>query len=285
MNLCPICNDSTTKLKFRLKFNVLECKNCEFQFCPDASFDSSFTSNLDEENKEKALKNLRKENFQKIIKSIKENVQNESIKGLEVGPGNGWFLETCIENSIVCDGIEPEVRFNETYSKLGADVTNGFYPVDISKDKVYDFIIFNDVLEHVINLDEVMKTNYALLNSKGVLVINLPIQEGLIYFFARLVYQFNIKSFLNRMWQFNFHSPHLSYFSKNNLIDFASKNNFTLKESYKLKTINLSEISDRINQDSNQGFISKVISNIGMVLIFPFLKIFPDTFCFVLEKN
>lgn len=285
MNLCPICSNSSIKLKYKLKFDIYQCRKCDFQFCPDASFDASFKSNLDEKNKEKALKNLRLGNFQKIIKSIKKNLPSGQIKGLEIGPGNGWFIETCVENSIICDGIEPEIRFNETYSKLGVNVINGFYPNDIPEDKKYDFVIFNDVLEHLNNLEEVMKTNYSLLNSNGILIINLPIQEGLIYFIARLLYQFRFKSFLNRMWQFNFHSPHLSYFTKDNLINFASKNNFHLKDSYKLRTINLSEISDRINQDSGHGIITKIVSNIGMRLIFPFLQIYPDTFCFVLKKK
>lgn len=285
MNLCPICSNSSIKLKFKLKFDIYQCRSCDFQFCPDASFDASFKSNLDEKNKEKALKNLRLENFQKIIKSIKKNLLSSQIKGLEIGPGNGWFIETCIENSIICDGIEPEIRFNETYSKLEANVINGFYPIDIPEDNKYDFVIFNDVLEHLNNLEEVMKTNYSLLNSNGILVINLPIQEGLIYFLSRVLYQFRFKSFLNRMWQFNFHSPHLSYFTKDNLINFASKSNFSLKDSYKLRTINLSEISDRINQDNGHGLITKIVSNIGIRLIFPFLQIYPDTFCFVLKKK
>ena len=83
---CPICNQPNSKLKYQLKFNVHECANCGFQFCPDATFNKSMVSDLNEETREKALINLRKENFQHIIASIKKNKEIKS-KGLEVGPG------------------------------------------------------------------------------------------------------------------------------------------------------------------------------------------------------
>lgn len=123
---CPICNHPKTKIKYQLKFNVHQCTNCGFQFCPDATFNKSLVSDLNEETREKALINLRKENFQHIIASIKKNKEIKS-KGLEVGPGYGWFLEVCRDHGISCLGIEPETRFNEHYQKEGLQVKNGFF--------------------------------------------------------------------------------------------------------------------------------------------------------------
>ena len=281
---CPICNHPKTKLKYQLKFNVHQCTNCGFQFCPDATFNKSLVSDLNEETREKALINLRKENFQHIIASIKKNKEIKS-KGLEVGPGYGWFLEVCRDHGISCLGIEPETRFNEHYQKEGLQVKNGFFPQDLQEESDFDFIAYNDVLEHLPDLKGIMEANYGLLNPEGLLIVNLPQQSGLIYFISKMAYLFGVKSLMDRMWQFNFHSPHLSYFTKPTLIKLALDNNFEAVESFPLKTINLSEISDRIEQDNQQGTLAKIATKIGVFLLFPLLQIFPDTRCFIFRKR
>jgi 2-polyprenyl-3-methyl-5-hydroxy-6-metoxy-1,4-benzoquinol methylase len=283
MKVCPICSSTSTYIKFKLTFPVYQCRICSFQFCPDATFDKSFKSDLNEETREKALKQVRKENFQKIVASIKE-YGNLNPKGLEVGCGYGWFLETCKENALDCEGIEPETRFNEAYKNNGFNVINGFYPGDLAGNIKYDFIIFNDVFEHLPDVRSILKANYSLLNTNGLLIINLPIQGGLVYFFSKLAYHLGILSLLNRMWQFNFHSPHLSYFGKNNLVEFVTSNNFQLTEKFKLKTLNLSEISDRIKQDKKQSIVMYFITYVGVLILYPFFQLFPDTFCFVFKK-
>lgn len=284
MYTCPICESSPLKLKFKLDHNIFECNKCKHQCCPEASFNKSFKSDLDEISRLKALKKLRTENFNCIIKSIRRN-STENPKGLEVGPGHGWFLEACKQNGLQCEGIEPETHFNDTYKKNGLIVKNGFYPEALSKDCKYDFIAFNDVFEHLPDIEKIISVNYDYLNPDGLLVINIPIQEGLTYFISKIAYRLGIKSMLNRMWQFNFHSPHLNYFTKYNLISFVRKNRFDLIESFPLKTINLSEIKDRVGEDKSAGFISRYVSIIGVFALYPFMQNFPDTYCFVFKRK
>lgn len=283
MTSCPICANSSV-LKFKLKFDIYHCKKCGLQFCPDATFNGSLNSNLNEEFREKALKQLRKQNFQRVIELLKKYLISNQ-RGLEVGSGHGWFLETCMENGLKCEGIEPETRFNAYYQSKGLNVVNGFYPQNISKDCKFDFIVFNDVLEHIPDIELITKCNNNFLNDNGLLVINLPVQEGLVYRFAKIAYSFGVKSLLNRMWQFNFHSPHLYYFTKKNLINFVTNHKFQLVEVSKFKTINISDISNRIKQDKDIGVVKYLTSLIGMLCIYPFLELFPDTFCFVFRKR
>lgn len=284
MSNCPICQNEKTKIKYNLKFKVYQCENCGFQFCPEASFNKSFRSDFDESIRLKALKNLRILNFKRIISSLKKYPTGQS-KGLEVGVGHGWFLETCANQEIQCEGIEPETRFNDEYERMNLWVRNGFYPDVVPLGSTYNFIVFNDVFEHLPKVEVMMKENSILLNSNGLLVINLPIQEGLTYTFSKIAYCFGIKSLLNRMWQFNFHSPHLSYFNKKNLQELAEKNGFELQESFPLKTINLSEVRDRINQDKTTNFLFRYVTIIGVYILYPFLNWYPDTYCFIFRKK
>ncbi len=281
---CPVCNNSTDfKEKYQLIHKVYQCNRCKLELCPDAAFDTNFSSGLNEEVREKALKKLRKENFEKIAASINRLAPNS--KGLEVGCGYGWFLETCSKYGIHCEGIEPETRFNSIYLTGGFHVRNGFYPDVINKAEKYDFVIFNDVLEHIPELNKTMISNYNILKKNGLLIINIPIQEGLFYFFSKIAYQLGYKKLLNRMWQFNFHSPHLYYFRKKNVSRLGVKHGFHCIETFRLKTLRCSDISGRIKQDQNQNYISYLIAYLGTIALYPFTNIFPDTYCFVFRKN
>lgn len=280
---CPICH-SDVGVKYKLSFNVYQCNKCNFQFATDACFDKSLVSDLDESSRIKALKDLRMLNFNRIVISLKKHVDRNGI-GLEVGSGHGWFLEVCKENEINCIGIEPETHFNELYKSMGVEVLNGFFPDIVPSDTKYDFIAYNDVFEHLPDIKAVMKTNNNLLISNGKLIINIPLRGGVTYIISKLAYYFGVKSLINRMWQFNFHSPHLSYFSKNNLIELAESADFRLIESFPLKTINLSEIKDRVNEDKNSNLVFRYISIMGVFVLYPFMQLLPDTYCFIFQKK
>src|SRR5690606_12238567 len=117
------------------------------EYCSDANFNAEFISSLNENEREKALRQLRKDNFKRILNAIQ--LPDTNSIGLEVGCGYGWFLESCKEKGINCDGIEPEIRFNSIYQANGFKVRNGFYPAIVNENEQYDFIAFNDVLEHI----------------------------------------------------------------------------------------------------------------------------------------
>jgi 2-polyprenyl-3-methyl-5-hydroxy-6-metoxy-1,4-benzoquinol methylase len=284
MDSCPICHCDKIKLKFKLEHNIYKCNDCGFHFAPTATFNKSLVSDLDEVNRLKALKKLRVLNFNKIISTMKKYISSTE-SGLEIGCGHGWFLETCKKNNIQCSGIEPETNFNSLYHEMGVDVLNGFFPDVVPTDAKYDFIAYNDVFEHLPDVETTMMISNSLLNSKGKLIVSLPLSGGVIYNLSIIAYFIGIKSLLNRMWQFNFHSPHLSYFSKKNLIKLAEIAGFEVLESFPLKTINISEIRDRVSQDKNSKSLYKNITILGVYFIYPVIQLFPDTYCFIFRKK
>lgn len=283
MNICPNCHRNL-KLVYKLKFSIYKCEYCKLQIAKNATFEHSLESNLNEFEREIALKNLRNTNFKKIVSYLQSFFKENLTCGLEIGSGNGWFLDICKEYNIKCIGIEPEKRFNPYFEKSSHTVFNGFYPDIINDIEKYDFIIYNDVLEHIPDINNTIKANHKHLKNSGLLVINIPVSNGIFYKLSVFLYYLGLKSFLNRMWQFNFHSPHLYYFTKNNLIELIQKSGFYFLELIPLKVIGISQIKNRINQDNSINRLKLAILTFFTIFIVPLSKLKTDTYCYFFKK-
>jgi len=282
---CPICQ-SLCKLHFTLKYPVYRCVYCHLQLADGAGFNYSFESDLDEAQRVVGLKELRQSNFEIIIKQIKNFFGGATISGLEVGVGYGWFLNACKEQGVKCIGIEPEERFHSLYKKDLLEVRKGFYPVALEdcKDQ-FDFIIFNDVLEHIPDVHQVMAANKKLLKKDGLLIINLPLQGGIFIRLAELLYQLGIKSYLNRLWQFSFHSPHIFYFNKKNLNLLVRSYGFEPCGYFPMNTLDFSSVKERVKADSKNAGNAWVLSRL-ILLLRPLIAISQeDVGCFFFKKQ
>lgn len=270
---CIVCGHKQ-HLKFELKHSVYQCASCNL-YSSDATFDLSFQSSLEEDSREIGLKNLRLHNFELIIKELKENYfQNkETIKGLEIGSGNGWWLEKCKEKGIDCIGIEPENTFEDYYKKNDLNVVKGFYPnTDTDSADGYDFVIFNDVFEHISDLNSLLLSIRKDLRKDGLLIINIPMSNGFFYRAATMLYYLKIKSFLDRLWQFNFHSPHINYFNPNNLPAYINKYGFKLLQHFRLETLDFSSIRERILADNKMSKAKAYAISSVLLLIKPLIQ-------------
>lgn len=245
---CVVCG-SNQQQSFRLKYNVFRCPECGL-YTSDADFDFSFQSRLELVARETGLKKLRFRNFETIINKLVE-LKGNQLTGLEVGSGNGWWLKVCRDQGIRCIGIEPENVHQEYHGANRLEVHYGFYPApDIKKDDGYDFIIFNDVFEHIKEVKSLITAIQSDLNQNGLLIINLPMSDGFFYRSAALLHRLGFSSFLGRLWQFNFHSPHMNYFNGRNLKQLLSGNGFMPVADFKLESLDFTAITERIKADS-----------------------------------
>jgi 2-polyprenyl-3-methyl-5-hydroxy-6-metoxy-1,4-benzoquinol methylase len=267
---CPVCG-GPSKLKFRLKFNIYKCPECEL-FTSDAGFDFSFKSSLDEGPREVGLKSLRFGNFYTIVDELRK-VKTGKLKGLEIGSGNGWWLRVCEEKGIDCTGVEPEKSFEDYHKENGLNVFYGFYPNEAVKHKTgYDFIIFNDVFEHIKDLDELIAALKEDLAPGGILIINLPMSDGFFYRMALILNRFGVKSYLERLWQFNFHSPHINYFNPKNLKTLMSRHGFTNIAGFKLNSLDFTTLKERIQADAGVSKLKALFLTTGISVLKPVIE-------------
>ncbi len=281
---CPVCG-SPLKLKFKLRFNVYQCANCGL-LNSDAEFEHSFQSDLESESRDIGLKQLRLKNFAAIIKELKTE-KGGKLEGLEIGSGNGWWLETCKTNDIKCTGIEPEHIYENYHKENKLDVVYGFYPdVSPKKEGGYDFIIFNDVFEHIPDINSLVESLKKDLADDGILIINIPMSTGFFYKMANRLHKLGLNNNLTRMWQFNFHSPHMNYFNESNMKMLLDRHGFSCKQVLKLDTLDFSSVKERILADKGMNKLKAGVMTTALTLMKPvILNSEPDIKAFFFKKK
>lgn len=285
---CESCGSKNTfKKNYKLKNEIYFCRDCGLYFVPNITFDNdNINRKINVEQRIKGLYNVRIENFKKICSYISKYFQNKTIKGLEVGSSYGWFLdEVNGMNNVTCDGIEPEVIKNDENNKY--KVIKGFFPQDLynnGEEKIkYDFIIFNDVFEHIPNCKSTIKECFNHLNENGLLIINIPVSSGIVFNISRLLNFFGNSSFFNRMWQFDFHSPHIYYFNENSICELAQNAGFKIEEIIPMKTLSKNGIEERVLADRKikSAKFTSIVSKVSIPIVNNF---FQDTKVFFFKK-
>lgn len=193
------------------------------------------------------LEALRRQNFEIMLDKLEQITSMAGARILEIGAAWGWFLEAVSRRGGRARGIEPELANAELCRQHGFDVEDGFFPVDLRDCRPYDIIVFNDVFEHLIQPSIVIKKVEALLKPSGLAVINLPSSDGVLFKIATMLDTLGSHSWLERLWQKDFASPHVSYFNPDALRRLVeSHTSMTRIQAFSLKSVSRDGLRDRI---------------------------------------
>lgn len=269
MEICTICNSDLKKINNY----VFECKKCFFL---KSNLKSGYGREIE------GIEELRRTNFKQIIKVVKSIKGLEQFKILEIGSGNGLFIDECNASQIDISGSEADDEQVSLLKKKFSNILQISLPLervdDLKFDK-YDFIVFNDVFEHLENLDKVISQLEFFLNENGKILINLPSSDGIIFKFAKLLNSIGISSFYDRLWQKNLSSPHLSYFNNSNLKLLFNKHGYDLIYNNYLNTVNKTGNYKRLNSTIKNKIVCFIIT--FFIYIFFYLqKILPKDIIF-----
>jgi 2-polyprenyl-3-methyl-5-hydroxy-6-metoxy-1,4-benzoquinol methylase len=173
------------------------------------------------------------------------------------------------------------------YKKSGVKVFYGFYPNEqVSAKETYDFIIFNDVFEHIPQLEPLIQALRHDLKKEGLLIINIPMSSGFFYKTACFLHSIGISSYLERMWQFHFHSPHMNYFNQQNLSQLLARHNFTNIDTFKLESLDFKHLKERVASDKKVGKLKGFFLTTMLSSLKPFINsLNPDIKVLVFKKN
>lgn len=280
---CPVCGNDMKKA-MQLKFGIYECKKCKLLESDVSNRAGAALENVDESARAHALKDLRMFNFNFIINNLLTTHPKAYLEGLEVGCAHGWFVEACRPHkSISIMGIEPQKEYME-YLSPDEDVLHGFFPEDLPADKSFDFIIFNDVFEHLPDVSSILTACYDFLNRDGLLILNIPLSSGFIFKMSKLLSRFlGSKKFLNRLWQFDYVTPHMYYFNKRNLTRLCEKTGFKLANYHRLDVLRKGSVRSRADLGNTK---MNSLSLLFAEALLPLLKYAPeDCGCFYFRKQ
>ena len=264
MEECVVCNSKFKKINDY----VYKCINCSF-----------FKSKLKPGHGRdiEGISELRKKNFKKIIDIILSLNVNQDLKILEIGSGNGFFIEECKRSNIIITGSEADEEQYNLLTKKFSNIIKIALPIkDLNNElsNKFDVVVFNDVFEHLENLDLIIIQLKSILKTNGQIVINLPSSDGLIYKFSNILNKIGFTNFYDRLWQKNLASPHLSYFNNSNLKMLFNKHGYNLIHTTSLDTVSKKGNFIRLNSTIKYKFICFLLSGL-LFLFYYFQKILP----------
>jgi SAM-dependent methyltransferase len=264
MMLCQVCE---TGMRPDLLGKTYRCPACGF-FASDLPVEINRVHVINEDTRAMALRHLRDVGFRQLLDDCAPLIPpGASI--LDVGCAHGWFIQSAQARGYVCHGVEPDEDMALRLRAANIDFAQGFFPDAVPEGATYDAITFNDVFEHLPTLDAIVRACHEHLAERGLLIISLPMSNGIFFRIARVLGRLGIDGPLSRMWQKGFPSPHLSYFSRQTLPDLITRHGFELVLARDLPSITVNGLYQRIRYDSDVGPVQAAVLFAATCLLVP----------------
>ncbi len=230
---------------------------------------------LDEAHRETSLAPLRLKNFEKLLDLLFACGAKPGMRLLDVGCAHGWFIKGAAARGLDAMGLEPDTALAANSAASGLNVIHGLFPDALEKDKVFDIITFNDVFEHLPDIDAAMASCAAHLSPGGLLVLNLPNVRGFLFRITQWANRLGIGSPMDRMWQFGFPSPHLHYLSPLHLGILASRHGFEETHRTSLPSVGFAGLWSRLRYDKSSSLTQSVVYFAALLVLIPLTRMMP----------
>lgn len=282
--ICDVCN---SKMSIGLQAWHFVCRNCNHERSTLEPQINSIES-INETQREIALRSIRDNNFDILLSWLSElKIQNHrqgKPRLLDIGCAHGWFLEKS-QSTFYPLGIEPDAEIAKETSKKSVNVRLGFFPEALESNERFDVIVFNDVLEHIPSVNEILEACFRHLESDGTLVINAPNKNGVFYRLSKLLHKLGRPKSFERMWQVGMPSPHLYYFDDHSIASLAKATGFCVYQHRALPSVVKKGLFERVSFAGGSRLKNCLISCI-LYLLIPFIqKMESDISVWLLRKR
>ena len=272
-DICFICNSHVKEVTTYSR----KCINCNYYFSnlePGVGQDVS------------GREELRRKNFKKLLQEVQKLKSDPYI--LEIGSGDGFFLDECLKLGIRVVGSEASKfsikKLKKKFSKE-IDIIELNLPESIERKikKKFDFIIFNDVFEHLVEINNVLVEIKKGLKKGGFIIVNLPSSDGIIFKVSKFLTILGFDKFYNRLWQKDMSSPHLSYFNKKNLNKLFKTHSFENVKSGFLDSLCLNNY-ERIRNLYSNSFVT-FLASVTCCIFYLFHRVLPKDIIYIFFKK
>ena len=281
-HFCPVCDGPLKESCQQWHFLCSACAYEQSNLTPTIN-EQVAHENIDEVARESGLRELRLKNFGRLLSAIRQ-LKPDGGRLLDVGCAHGWFVETAMGKFDVL-GIEPDKAIYATSVARGLPVRNGYFPDALADNETFDVIVFNDVLEHIPPVIDILRSCNERLNTGGYLVVNLPSSDGVFYRLSKLFSRLGFSGFFERLWQKGLPSPHVHYFNATNLAELLQSTGYKNVASGRLPTLGLAGLYTRISYTGNMGRLSKIVVYCAVALSLPILRLLPSDIIYLIAQK
>lgn len=248
---CVACGAAMIR---RLEDWLLFCPVCGLWRSLLAGFDPAAADRgtLDESRRVAGLEDLRRENYERTLAVLRRLTPLAGKRLLDVGCAYGWFLSSAKAAGMIPVGLEPDPAIAAAAAATARgdlEVRVGSFPAAVPAGELFDLIVFNDVLEHLEDLDGALAGCRRMLRPEGLLVVSAPDSGGVLFRTAVALARCGQKELLHRLWQKDYPSPHLSFFNSGNLARLMRRHAFVARARRRLRSLRLRGMWSRLHMD------------------------------------
>lgn len=272
---CPGCHGSMTR-GLQVWHRICQCGYEGSTLTVDIDVDGG-REVVDEVMREEGLGPLRQRNFQTLVSDLTQRVKaadGNRPRMLDVGCAHGWFLDAA-QPQFDVSGIEPDARIAAIAVEKGFAVRKGFFPDVLESDERFDVIVFNDVLEHIPDIDSALRACARHLSPGGWVVVNAPARTGVLYRISKAMARAGMPASFDRMWQKGFPSPHVHYLDDASMSGIAGNTGLRVAATRSLPSMTTRGLYARIRTDRNVSFAKAVAVAAVLTLANPLLRLMP----------
>ncbi|MBU1217143.1 class I SAM-dependent methyltransferase [bacterium] len=261
MENCRVCNNKLVfdeKLTYNLGKNekIYVCKKCKTYFINP----EPFSYDDGEEDLLNYYKDRESGTMERLDGIFKKFITINSIGkcALDIGASMGYSGIIAKQFNLDYVGIEPnKILFENAINNFNVNVVNDYFPSDKVSGK-FDFIILDNVLEHVYDPKEFFDRVIQWLNPGGVLFLAVPPQDWLrVSLSTNKLIQNAPEAISRRFTMFYDLQQHVNYFSSSSIECLVSNHkNLKIIEQFHRKAWAL-QIYKLLNITTGQYFIQK----------------------------
>lgn len=148
---------------------VYHCSNCDLYQIPNMVNDVYYDDYLMSVSFSEKLNRLQEQQLKNICEYT---LNNDNF--LEIGCGDGNFLQKAASVFSYTLGIEPSKKFYDICNEKKLNVKNVYFDNDIKFTNKFDVIVSRQVFEHLENPMNMLKNMVDLLDDDGIIFLDVP---------------------------------------------------------------------------------------------------------------
>jgi 2-polyprenyl-3-methyl-5-hydroxy-6-metoxy-1,4-benzoquinol methylase len=216
---CLICESTNlTPLRGYEIHDLIKCKKCDFIFMNKIPTDTELQEHYSTYSytEDQSINPLTLESYNELLDHFEKYRKSNNI--IDIGCGQGWFLEAAKQKGWNVFGTEYSKKAIELCIKKGLNMKEGVINPLHYKNIEFDVVFSSEVLEHINNPISELSIIYNLLRKGGLLYLTTP------NFNCYLRYQLKDK------YDIISYPEHLSYYTNKTLNKVLSQTGFKKKK-------------------------------------------------------